>query len=78
MGYMKQVQYQGPTYTLGANVQNLVAVATWITELMPPCTDTMNTCHLYKTVANISCFQKLRTMLASNFSAIYPVDSGVL
>jgi len=78
MGEMKQVPYQGPTYTLGANVQNLVAVATWITGLMPPCIDKMNTCHLHKAVANISCFQKLRTMLASNFSAINPVHSGVL
>ena len=75
---MKQVPYQGPTYTLGANVQNLVAVATWIPRLVPPCINTMNKCHLHKAVANVSCFQKLHTVLASNFSEVDRVDSGVL
>jgi len=45
-------------------VQNLVAMATWFPGLVAPCINTMNKCHIHKADANVSCFQKLGTMLA--------------
>jgi hypothetical protein len=38
--------------------------------------NTMSKCHLRKAVANVSCFQALHNMLASNFAGVYDVDSG--
>jgi hypothetical protein len=38
------------------------------------CIKTMNKCHLHKAVANVSCFRKIHTTLASNFSEVYHVE----